>query len=99
MNTWKSSGTTVDSKHRLQSLPDDCSDLPLTAKNTYHRLISLTKELPPTDNNQSVGVFWLNLSVGGRSFSQSVGGLNSRWDVITSSTTAPRVTHPGSVAD
>ena len=40
------------------------------------------KKHPLTDYNQ---VFWLNLSVGGRYFSQSVGGLSSWWEVITPS--------------
>ena len=42
---------------------------------------------PPTDwlYNQAMGGFWLKLAVGGRNISQSVGGVKSRWDVITTS--------------
>ena len=67
----------VITSHRLLRSPIDCEKyFPPTDKfnqKTSHRLIIISRW----------EFFWLNLSVDGRYFSQLVGCLSSRWDVIT----------------
>ena len=68
----------ITSRRLIRPPTDSEKYLPLTDKNnpkTYHRLIIISRWK----------VFWLNLSVSGRYFSQSVGGPSHRWDVIATS--------------